>query len=388
MIIDVDTEGRIELPLKREYQQVAIERVGEAIHILPLTRDIKEIYMEIASTCNLTCKTCMRQIRKKEEEGLMDRDLYLKILEELASLPSIERLHFGGYGEPLLHPQLPFFIKKAKERGITVSVSSNGTLLTKDRAELLMDSGLDSITISLDSTRPLLFSQIRVGGELVAIQKNLKDLKEKKREEKKSRPYVEAEMVVMKCNIHELKELKRLAPELGIGHILITHLLAHNKEMWKEVLYQEKRELVREMDYWPLEEEDFLRFGRLTLPRIAWGSERVCSFVEKKSVVINWQGNVSPCYPLMYSYPYHLFGRDKEVTSYEMGNCREEDLLSIWQKEEYVRFRKKVEDYRFPSCHDCSIGETCTYAKENEDCWGNSPSCADCLWSQRIVSCP
>lgn len=388
MIIDIDAKGRIELPSTMDYHQVSVERVGEAIHILPLKKDLREVYVEIASTCNLTCKTCMRLVRKKEREGLMDRNLFLKIIDGMESLPKIERLHFGGYGEPLLHPELPFFIRKAKEKGVRVSISSNGTLLSPSLAEAFIDSGLDSITLSLDSVKPLLFQEIRVGGDLLEIKKNIKALNEKKRAEKKSKPYLEAEMVIMKSNIHELKELKREAPKLGIVRILVTHLLAHSKEMWSEVLYQEKRGQLKEMDYWPLEEEDFLRFGRLALPRIAWGSERECSFVKNRALVISWQGDISPCYGLMYSYPYHLFGREKEVTPFILGNLKRESLLAIWQKEEYVRFRKKVEDYRFPSCHDCSIGETCTYSKENEDCWGSSPSCADCLWSQKIVSCP
>ncbi|MGQ9585737.1 MAG: hypothetical protein ACUVXG_10090 [Anaerolineae bacterium] len=41
---------------------------------------------------------------------------------------------------------------------------------------------------------------------------------------------------------------------------------------------------------------------------------------------------------------------------------------------------------RFPSCVDC--GAACDYAEQNEDCWGNVPSCADCLWAQDVVRCP
>lgn len=388
MLVAIDSQGKIQLPKEIDCHQVVLEQIGGALHILPQKRDVKALYLEISSTCNLSCKICMRKVRKRVEEGLMDKDLYHKILEDTRPLPDIERIHFGGYGEPLLHPYLPLFIEKAKKRGLKVGLSSNGTLLSKEMARDLIDAGLDSITISLDSTDPRRFQDLRLGGELSSIQENLRILKEEKRERKSINPMVEAEMVAMKSTIQDLKELKKRAGELGILRIIITHLLAHSEKMWREVLYQKEEEIYQEIPYWSLEKEDSIPFGRLTLPRKAWGSERDCSFIKNRAMVINWQGEVSPCYALMYQYPYHLYGREKEVTPYILGDLKEEDLLSIWKKEEYLRFRKKVEDYRFPSCQDCSIGEKCTYARENEDCWGNSPSCADCLWSQRLIICP
>ena len=51
-----------------------------------------------------------------------------------------------------------------------------------------------------------------------------------------------------------------------------------------------------------------------------------------------------------------------------------------------ARVLDNVRDFRFPSCVDC--GEACAYAEHNQDCWGNAPSCADCLWAQDLVRCP
>jgi MoaA/NifB/PqqE/SkfB family radical SAM enzyme len=88
----------------------------------------------------------------------------------------------------------------------------------------------------------------------------------------------------------------------------------------------------------------------------------------------------------MHSYDYFLYGRKKQVARYVLGNANERPLADIWTGEEYVTFREKVRDFRFPSCVDC--GMDCTWAQENSDCWGNDPSCADCLWAQGIFHCP
>jgi len=117
-----------------------------------------------------------------------------------------------------------------------------------------------------------------------------------------------------------------------------------------------------------------------------WGAWRRCRFVEDRALVVGWDGGVSPCYPLMHSYPYYIYGRRKEVSRYVLGRVPERPLAEIWTSDEYVLFRAKVREMRFPSCVDCGLA--CTYAEDNEDCWGNVPSCADCLWAQDIVRCP
>lgn len=117
-----------------------------------------------------------------------------------------------------------------------------------------------------------------------------------------------------------------------------------------------------------------------------WGAWQQCGFMTDRAVVIGWDGGVSPCYPLMHSYPYYIYGRRKNVSRYVLGNVREAALSDIWQSEEYVRFRAKVRDFRFMYCVDCGLA--CDYAENNEDCLGNVPSCADCLWAQGIIRCP
>ena len=74
---------------------------------------------------------------------------------------------------------------------------------------------------------------------------------------------------------------------------------------------------------------------------------------------------------------------------YYLGNINEKHPADIWKDAEYVNFRLAVKNFRFPSCSDCKDLEGCSMADNNEmDCWGNSPSCAECLWSRRLIACP
>ena len=56
---------------------------------------------------------------------------------------------------------------------------------------------------------------------------------------------------------------------------------------------------------------------------------------------------------------------------------------------EYETFRYIVKNAIYPSCTDCSLREVCDFTKNTEfDCWGNHPSCGDCLWARSLIQCP
>ena len=104
---------------------------------------LQKAYLEITNRCNLACAFChgtkrpCRDLSREEFEFLTDR---------LAG--HIRYLYFHLLGEPLIHPDLPFFIVRAKEKGFLPMLTTNGTLLS-DRAEELLSVPLHKISISL-----------------------------------------------------------------------------------------------------------------------------------------------------------------------------------------------------------------------------------------------
>jgi MoaA/NifB/PqqE/SkfB family radical SAM enzyme len=56
---------------------------------------------------------------------------------------------FAGYGEPLLHEDLLIFIRKLSEKGVGVSVLTNGKLLSTQKIKDLFKAGLERIQISI-----------------------------------------------------------------------------------------------------------------------------------------------------------------------------------------------------------------------------------------------
>ena len=192
-----------------------------------------------------------------------------------------------------------------------------------------------------------------------------------------------------RSNIAELPALTGLAAHLSAARVLVSNVLAYTDELRDEILYGYEPRSPFSSGNWPIKADAWVLLGVLDLPRMHWGAEPRCRFVGDRAAVIGWDGSVVPCYALAHDYSYlTIDGHRKQVTRYVLGNIAEQSLLDIWTSEAYCRFRSEVRDFRFPSCPDCDLRDSCDLRDRNEGCWGWNPSCADCLWAQDIIRCP
>jgi MoaA/NifB/PqqE/SkfB family radical SAM enzyme len=264
-------------------------------------------------------------------------------------------------------------------------LTTNGLWLDQSMAEALLEARLDTVVVSIDEAHTAAYERIPLACGLDRVVDNVKTLRALSRERGLMAPRIGLEYVVTRGNLDGLARLPALARALGAAFALVTNLVPHTAEQADDILY-DRDEPLQVPAGWPVASGDWVVWGTARLPRLRWGAHRRCRFVEERALVIGWDGGVSPCYALMHSYPYYIYGRRKDVSRYVLGYVADRPLAEIWASEEYVTFRAKVRDFRFPSCVDC--GEACAYAAHNQDCWGNAPSCADCLWAQDIVRCP
>ena len=90
---------------------------------------------------------------------------------------------------------------------------------------------------------------------------------------------------------------------------------------------------------------------------------------------------------LLHSHTSYLYGNERAIEAYFVGDVRDGDLKTIWDSKEYREFREKVDAFDFSPCHACG---GCNYIDANkEDCFGSTfPACGGCLWAQGIIQCP
>ncbi len=182
----VDEHGNIVLPpkLARDLgispgDQIRVDPNGQGLHLRPSITALKRIYVEITNKCNLNCATCMRNIWDVKYAD-MSAETFKRILSSLEGLTKKPELFFGGYGEPLSHPACLDMIEQAKKAGHSVSLITNGILLTEQVTRRLIDLRLDNLWVSLDGASPECYADVRLGDALPVVVENLTRLRAQK----------------------------------------------------------------------------------------------------------------------------------------------------------------------------------------------------------------
>ncbi len=104
----------------------------------------RKIYVEISNICNLSCRFCPGTKRLKR---IMQPEEFAALLPKLQGYTRF--LYFHLMGEPLLHPHLDAFLRMAGGQGFRVILTTNGTLLPRQQAQLLACPALHKVNISL-----------------------------------------------------------------------------------------------------------------------------------------------------------------------------------------------------------------------------------------------
>ncbi|GAW29399.1 tungsten cofactor oxidoreductase radical SAM maturase [Carboxydocella sp. ULO1] len=349
--------------------------------------DIRELYLELTTACNLNCQNCYRH-SWQQAGGMMARETWQQALAAARRLPELKRVVLGGIGEPLLHPDFKEIVTAIKREGWSLTITSNGFLLEEKLGRFLVEQQVDEIVVSIDGYSPEVFVRNR-GESPDPLWANLTALHKVKQELGSQWPQVAAEMVVTRENYREIPALLAALPLWQINTLYLSQLLPVTAERTGEVFYQLYP--TEELLSWRREVITLaMRYGiRVVLPQVGLNTNRSCRFVDEKKVVIRFDGEVAPCYRFLHCGKEYVFGRPKDLEAVTFGNILKQDLAAIWMQDEYVKFRFLEYLNLYPSCPDCEWVDGCDMVWHNrEDCWGNTPSCADCLWARGLIFCP
>jgi MoaA/NifB/PqqE/SkfB family radical SAM enzyme len=138
-----------------------------------------DVGIEISYLCNLECPTCFRWTSKPDEHELTAEE-WKRVLAKLKFWLGTFSLWFTG-GEPFLRKDILEIFKFASENSIVTGVVSNGSLIDKTLAKKIIESGLDALTLSLNSMIPEIHNRTRgtsgAFNEVMTAIDNLKDRK-------------------------------------------------------------------------------------------------------------------------------------------------------------------------------------------------------------------
>lgn len=154
--------------------------------------------IEISSACNLRCPMCYTitdEFKNKVKIGLMDFELFKKLIDECSKRGSYS-IRISLRGESFIHPNVFEMIEYAKKSGIKeVSSLTHGGMLDEDKFRRLIDIGLDWLTISFDGMEET-YDKIRAPNKYNEMIKKIKRFSDIKKELKKQKPIIKVQSIL------------------------------------------------------------------------------------------------------------------------------------------------------------------------------------------------
>lgn len=199
------------------------------------------LYIRIKPTnlCNHNCYYChyKNAYLTLDEYGANDYipyDKMMEIVEDMGRM-RVKAVTFSGGGEPLVYPYIEETMEKILDKGIDLSIITNGSLLTGRKAELLAKSKW--VRISIDSIIDENYARIR-GISLNAMQellKNIKDFAKIKSDDCE----LGINFVIGKENYKEIENVAVRMKELGVNHVKFAPLFSNETEEYHKNIKDE-----------------------------------------------------------------------------------------------------------------------------------------------------
>src|SRR4030095_5241266 len=215
------------------------------------------------------------------------------------------------WAEPLMHPRIFDMIQITHEAGIRRGLSTNATLIDSERADRLLDSGLDYLIIAFDGASKETYEKYRVGATFEKTIENIVAFLEKK-SARGSRIHIVLQMVVLKDNVAEIPEYRKLWSIPGVDEIRFKR--------------------------------DEIRVEGTTVPGEALMGQRQhpCHLLWRGPLYVRYDGLVYPC--------CYMYGGSP------VGDLKTQSVMEVWNSAEMVKLREahlKRDVSEYPACNTC-----------------------------------
>ncbi len=304
------------------------------LELLPLKKPLS-IFIETTNICNFRCNVCIQGAEETRKDLApfkhMDFETFKKIIDDIKRWdgPKLKLLRLAFHGEPFMQKDFAKYAKYAVDAEISEKVDtfSNASLMNKEQAEAILDSGIDAIRFSIYSVINQRHKEVtRKDVPVETIRDNILYLKQERDRRKLEKPFI---FVKAFDNYNEENEIffslyKDIADKIDLEKV-------HNGTKYKGLdimhkYYNNESIEKRNQDNFSSNLHNFTACPRPFM-----------------SMVINVHGKALMCTLDAPSYT-------------KFGDIAENSLQEIWKSEQALNFRKlqlegKKEEN--PLCREC-----------------------------------
>jgi radical SAM protein with 4Fe4S-binding SPASM domain len=245
-------------------------------------------------------------------------ELFKKVIDECCQFSSLTSIVFTGFGEPLLHPQLITMSRYVKNKKIPlVRTYTNCLLLNKQKTEeLLLESGFDEITLSLNAPTQDIYEGITKRRHYKSVTQNIEYFLMRRKALKARRPFVNLQLLRLKDVSFKIEEfIMNWMPLLKAGDCIslkASHSFAG--------------------------QVNDPGVGTIVDARIRVPCGQLWNYLN-----VSWNGDVTPC----CADPFRKL---------RIGNVCDSSLKDLWHSSKIMRMREihlQKKYHHLPLCGDC-----------------------------------
>lgn len=213
------------------------------------------VQLEISNVCNIRCEFCAmhgpsdyRQdgfgfplpnsrsfgydarsaawLTERMKTRFMNWEIFVRAVDQTLEMGAHD-FNLCGLGEPTLNPLYPRMIRYISERGVRVSLDTNGSGFAVDESiDPLNDLGLYGLHVSLNAATEPIYRKVNGSrfsfGRIIGA---LNQLMQGKRDKGVLEPWVLLSLIVTRTNAMEILPFVRLAHSVGAHQVVIDHMI-------------------------------------------------------------------------------------------------------------------------------------------------------------------
>ena len=309
---------------KTPEEESFFESWGENYHL-------SRVHLEVSGLCNERCVHCYFPESYRKDK--MPRELFLKILEQCKECKVLSITISGG--EPMLNPDLLFFIRECRKNNFSINLLSNLTLLSEEMLQEFVQTPLLSVQTSLYSMNADVHDSITsVKGSFEKTKRAIELL----------HMYdipMQINCPIMKQNKASYQDVLDWAKAMNIeadsDYMLFGCFDGSCRNLKCRLELSELRPLIAKKADLTINDENLNH-------DIGKRDYTICP-VCISSICVSHNGNVYPC---------------EGWQNHNLGNIEDISLKQIWEESSRVKELRSLSYEDFPKCSACKDKEFCS----------------------------
>lgn len=193
--------------IEQKSKNFSTEELQETEPLLYTVPDLSyHISIELTTKCNQDCSICSWS-KVIDKPADMPLELLKKTIDSYLKMSNnMHRIFIGGLGEPLLYPKLFDALSYVKKFPLEVGLNTNCVALDDDMQSMILTSGLDFLTLSLNAFSQASHQLLSGRDYYFKVKENILGILDKKRKMNTKKPHINLQFIKCEATSGEEEE--------------------------------------------------------------------------------------------------------------------------------------------------------------------------------------